>query len=442
MASSDKRDTQSCERRSTSDEGMARANARQVAPSDTPIGSLSNELLIRIFGYAIPKVSNWIGTRLLAVFTILASHVCGRWRDLVLQTPSLWTLICFRTWKRLPLPIVSLYESRSRDLDLRLHVHLDSFDELSDAQIQCAQRLASRTSHLYISYMHTTPKALLQQFIGAPRLRWLSCGVFHLHHRNVEHMADNFPSLQHFELRDGCLGCVPHSRKLTSAELPNAPSDGEDLRTVLARCSRLHTLVLPDYTADLQSSEDAPWPAIEAESIRWLAVSVYCQRQRLARRRPDSDYHLAALAFRGLEYLELGCTVSAIILARLISTPLELSTTLHTLHLVETRCDEVMSFMLSMKRLRCVVLTDALSLDTWPTEPEAWPSLEKIEIRTFDPEEEDPSHLAEFTMRRQTLYKSFRTIVDAPQWCRTYPEAFRHCDETFMQPSLLRQRRR
>ncbi|KAI5898496.1 uncharacterized protein SCHCODRAFT_02166292 [Schizophyllum commune H4-8] len=303
---------------------------------------------------------------------------------------------------------------------------MDSFDELSDAQIH---------------YMHTTPRTLLQQSIGACRLQWLSYGPFHLHHRNVEHKDFDFPSFRHFQLRDGCLECVPHSRKLTFAELPNAPSDGEDLRTVLARSPHLHTLVLPDYTADLLPDEATPWPAIHAETIRRLAESVYCQRQRLVRRRPDSDFHFAPLAFHGLEYLELGSTVTAI-LARLISAPLEFLNTLHTLHLVETGCDEVMPFMLSLERLRCVVLTDALSLDVWPTEPEAWPFLEKIEIRTFDPEEEDPSHLAEFTMRRQTIYKSFRTMVDVPQWCRIYPEAFQHCDEAFMHHSLLQQRRR
>ncbi|KAH9994210.1 hypothetical protein BJV77DRAFT_916545, partial [Russula vinacea] len=47
-----------------------------------PVNRLPTELLVHIFGF--------LGG---GAFVVPASHVCRRWRDIALDTPSLWTVI-------------------------------------------------------------------------------------------------------------------------------------------------------------------------------------------------------------------------------------------------------------------------------------------------------------------------------------------------------------
>ncbi|KDQ55607.1 hypothetical protein JAAARDRAFT_195448 [Jaapia argillacea MUCL 33604] len=93
--------------------------------------NLPNELLEIIFRYAATSARP-VGKHQEVLFPISASHVCGHWRELSLNTPDFWSRLnisILRTWEE---NRVGVYLERSRNalLDIRLSRH-DWADESS-----------------------------------------------------------------------------------------------------------------------------------------------------------------------------------------------------------------------------------------------------------------------------------------------------------------------
>ncbi|KAH9841546.1 uncharacterized protein C8Q71DRAFT_904312 [Rhodofomes roseus] len=95
------------------------------------IDDIPTELLVQIFmcgeerhmirhhGCVIPEHNN--GEAKLP-FEVTTSHVCKLWRDVAINTPALWSEICF--FEGLPFTQTTIYLERSKCAPLDIHIHL------------------------------------------------------------------------------------------------------------------------------------------------------------------------------------------------------------------------------------------------------------------------------------------------------------------------------
>ncbi|KAH9002562.1 hypothetical protein EDB86DRAFT_2847286 [Lactarius hatsudake] len=108
-----------------------------VPPSDgTPVNNLPNELLSSIFtlgseaeksGYDENAEEEEEGPRL--PFQVLVSHVCRRWREVVIGIPTLWTYLDFAEGPPFDKSQAWLERSKDQPLDIEIDCTIDSDPE-------------------------------------------------------------------------------------------------------------------------------------------------------------------------------------------------------------------------------------------------------------------------------------------------------------------------
>jgi hypothetical protein len=93
-----------------------------------PVASLPNEILSTVFEagcLSLPSPS-------LSSFEITVSHVTRHWRDVAMNTPSLWTVIAILNRKYV-LDMVEAYLARSKSLTLDISIHLATKSPSTDS---------------------------------------------------------------------------------------------------------------------------------------------------------------------------------------------------------------------------------------------------------------------------------------------------------------------
>ncbi|KAF5344502.1 hypothetical protein D9756_011360 [Leucocoprinus leucothites] len=134
--------------------------------SSSPINQLPTEILTSIFLCSTEFVHKaFIRTRMTGLsrqLTILRL-VCSRWDNIVVKTPSFWTLLClhppsmsFEHSKSPPADALSLWLERSADLPLNIaHIHLirDYFEEESPGVLDVLRQstVRWRTADIYVA---------------------------------------------------------------------------------------------------------------------------------------------------------------------------------------------------------------------------------------------------------------------------------------------------
>ncbi|KEP51037.1 F-box-like protein [Rhizoctonia solani 123E] len=100
--------------------------ARNCSPSLVPIHSLPRELLARIFLFVSRSQHNHTRYSGLSMRNRpeVVSHVCSRWRELAVNSPSFWSTICLSVVGS-PAKIVraTAFAERARSLPLELQLH-------------------------------------------------------------------------------------------------------------------------------------------------------------------------------------------------------------------------------------------------------------------------------------------------------------------------------
>ncbi|KAJ7608988.1 hypothetical protein FB45DRAFT_670999, partial [Roridomyces roridus] len=56
----------------------------------SPLRRMPPELLRHIFGFALPILASEVDGRVTSHSPWTSTHVCSRWRDIAISTPSLW----------------------------------------------------------------------------------------------------------------------------------------------------------------------------------------------------------------------------------------------------------------------------------------------------------------------------------------------------------------
>ncbi|KAF9236715.1 hypothetical protein BU15DRAFT_49671, partial [Melanogaster broomeanus] len=65
----------------------------QITNETAPVSRLPSDVLAIIFEESRRLLYNWAGPRRPLPIEVQLSHVCARWRQVALSTPSLWTTI-------------------------------------------------------------------------------------------------------------------------------------------------------------------------------------------------------------------------------------------------------------------------------------------------------------------------------------------------------------
>ncbi|TRM60216.1 hypothetical protein BD626DRAFT_632701 [Schizophyllum amplum] len=383
-------------------------------PPECMISSLPNELLLAIFHLGITTRDQLHNGK--EAFPIRVSHVCQRWRALAVNSPTLWTTICFNAINY-PLPYIALYEARSMPLPLLLHFQFAA-GELSSKQISCASRLALRTSELVIRFHDDIAlPTLLPLFENAPHLRSLqysaALNANEPHPTTPERMM-NFPALQFLKVIKGCLSCLTPPSSVTSLYISNASIDDSRLRAIVQECPLLETLALLHYMPT-SLSDQSP---VESPRIKRFAI-------KLAGPLVDG-LKSVALSFPRLEYLELMDEHTRLVLRELFPS---LPPSLHTLHLRgDIDMDALLPFMYTCRGIRRLILSNVAFGPLIPS-MDAWPKLESIDVDdrvknsvdfTYD-DSEALARLADLTRQRQDARPAFRTTVYNKRWRHEYP---------------------
>ncbi|KAG7099939.1 hypothetical protein E1B28_001732 [Marasmius oreades] len=190
--------------------GPHSGDASYLEPPDNsyPISRLPSEILVHIFAYLVTIRSAFMWTRPTYLdFT----HVCHDWREIALNTPSLWTQPDFRWlgWVREML-------RRSKDAPLHVRYRIDemitvlSFEDAMMDILVHIHRIASL--YLYLELQSGDKKGFNRTLLAldkpAPLVHTVRFGFFRaLHPSNIpfpQHLfADEAPNLRNLFL-DGC----------------------------------------------------------------------------------------------------------------------------------------------------------------------------------------------------------------------------------------------
>ncbi|CAL1694377.1 unnamed protein product [Somion occarium] len=158
-------------------------------------------------------------------FTILASHVCRRWRNVTHMTPSVWRSISIVDPLNLTVPRFCLEKAGGEELEFYLHAR-------DNRNIDALDLLKEHSNRLYsLSIRADTPLALFVTFaqlriaVNAPCLKRLEVYV----NANVRQLPDIFmdrpPALSHVRLEGSTFGFGSGlMRGLTSLILTRRPS--------------------------------------------------------------------------------------------------------------------------------------------------------------------------------------------------------------------------
>ncbi|KAI9443199.1 hypothetical protein H4582DRAFT_2072275 [Lactarius indigo] len=102
-----------------------------IPPSDsTPVNNLPNELLSSIF--TLEEEEEEHGPRL--PFHVLVSHVCRRWRGVVIGIPTLWTYLDFAEGP--PFDKSQAWLERSKDQPLDIELDYDGSEDQADSSLE------------------------------------------------------------------------------------------------------------------------------------------------------------------------------------------------------------------------------------------------------------------------------------------------------------------
>lgn len=236
--------------------------------------SLPNETLLQIFDYAC-NMNELTSKDLRKMPTLSISGVCGRWRDLAISRPDLWSRICFKpsdtdTRRRPSFPVLQLYLDYSQQSPLSLEFPDSSTLEPHHLSIirACSDRWKKLEAKLYDF------KALTSEIpLDLPVLEEL--------------MLPNI-ALAHLSRLD-CFRDAPNLRRLTLGKVPlinmhehyfpwnqltmlSIAQFGPDMKGVFERCSNLTELHLCHRAA---SQIDPCVPPIIAPVVKHLVLSFW-----------------------------------------------------------------------------------------------------------------------------------------------------------------------
>ncbi|KAK7043000.1 hypothetical protein VNI00_008738 [Paramarasmius palmivorus] len=263
----------------------------------SPIHRLPQELLTLIFE-SICDMNELHPSR--APSAMVLSSVCGRWRELAMSTPSLWSSIRIScsTWddntceSLVYLTRIFLERSRSYPLKLDLDFILFHFEYEEWTHAGSAFGLLVQHSHRWLSlkllvqrydFDHTLFRSLRDQL---PMLRYLSVDDEVGDDLDSESgtLFEHCPNLTSVQLRADrgfSAGIVLPWSQLVTLDVPEGLI--EPLLQVLKECSGLERLSLGEITRDYRdaddNSEEDEGPIFHSSTIRHLTIHATNIRQ-------------------------------------------------------------------------------------------------------------------------------------------------------------------
>ncbi|KAG7087225.1 hypothetical protein E1B28_013207 [Marasmius oreades] len=216
----------------------------------SPIHRVPEEILAHIFSFCCDENILDSGC---PPFVLTASTVCGRWRDVVLETPSLWSSISIRlesfmsreeegyTWNSHQFTrLVKIFMERSKTapLDLEFHQYGEALFELLEAGLTCLIDHSNRW------------RSLKMCGPGHPLITLPSA---------FRRLRGHLPNLQHF-----LLDCSWWNRDTVSI--------ASDL-DLLSECPLLTSIELAVQAEELQLNPRFPWPQLQFLKLEGCSLS-------------------------------------------------------------------------------------------------------------------------------------------------------------------------
>jgi len=268
--------------------------------------ALPTELLVWIFkaGALIPAHRNELP------FPLLVSRICRHWRDIVIDSPDVWTNVQWYVPSR-PFPAIWFERSKSCLLDITLQVHSCYLEQDEDLDISPLIPHMDRCRRLIIDVKDDYELVELirpLKDVFAPRLEYVEVclrepdGDGEL---NEQHFfTGETPNLRSVRLRRAFLQVPPTLVGVRTLDLHEwLPSSTQFL--LLGTASSLTTLVLHDCTLmnEDEDDDDDEYPVVELPSLLNLAIS-YPKSSPWHYPEPEKSL-LRYLSLPNLEYLEI-----------------------------------------------------------------------------------------------------------------------------------------
>ncbi|KAJ7487540.1 hypothetical protein B0H11DRAFT_2013779 [Mycena galericulata] len=270
----------------------------------TTLFTIPEELVVQIFKTLIPDS----GDDTSEPVVLLLSRVCKFCRELVINSPTLWTYIRLRSFR--DLKVVLLFIERSKTCLLDVSVCLDVIESINPEIIQSYavprwRRLTVRgpvSSEVtrFVQAISEIPTPELQEVRLLPRSR-SDC-------QNDEHvplLSGASAALRSLALH-GCVRCLAPLPNLTTLNISRLLCNYEEFRNLIQASPNLTTLILGDMVDRINfetfpDPDRSPRATIEVLSLKIFAVGFTNTHLTAA----DDTPILASLSMPNLEYLEI-----------------------------------------------------------------------------------------------------------------------------------------
>ncbi|KAJ6509476.1 hypothetical protein C8R47DRAFT_27711 [Mycena vitilis] len=235
------------------------------------------------------------------------SAICRPLRELVINTPTLWSRIRLR---RFPTDMdgAYLFIARSKDCLLDMSVYFDFVDHLAPEIVR--SYAVSRWRKLTVRGFSSDIAAFLQAIIDTPTPNLTEVHLLPPRGQN-SCAGDHLPLLSGASsalctlTMRGCISCLAPLPHLTTLNISCLLCSYGEFRSLLQGLPNLRTLILGELLDHLEGDTVAPItalrPSIEAPSVQSLAVGFTNTHLTLVHERPL----LAFLSVPNLEYLEV-----------------------------------------------------------------------------------------------------------------------------------------
>ncbi|KAL0945280.1 hypothetical protein HGRIS_000789 [Hohenbuehelia grisea] len=216
-----------------------------VGVSIPPIHKLPSELLADIFALCHAMMED---DPSLGCARVILSHVCPRWRGIILSMPLLWSTINVYGSQDLNRPRVQEHLRRSASCLLSVRIYADKADHVEDSielVVAHAQRL--KALHFFMINSHASPNLDLLRTSAFPALETLGVSIRNWQQQDADsifHLLSTSPRIRSL-MWDGP-GGLPSSpcwMAFTEIDIWNTLSF-QDVHTLLSQCHNVVDLQL------------------------------------------------------------------------------------------------------------------------------------------------------------------------------------------------------
>ncbi|KAF8213108.1 hypothetical protein K438DRAFT_2009388 [Mycena galopus ATCC 62051] len=262
--------------------------------------TLPSELVIKIFTTLIVD----LGDAPPEPVVLRLASICKYLRELVINTPTLWSRIRLRAFPR-DTNGAPLFIHRSQQCLLDVSVYFDFVDRLAPVIIQ--SYAVSRWRKLAVRGRSTDVKTFLEAIIETSTPDLTEVQLFSREYSGCT--GDHLPLLAGASdaLRSltihGCLSCLAAFPNLTKLNIFRLDCTYEEFRNLIEGSPNLTTLILPEVQDNFPTEAPAVSrrPLIEAPSLRYLAVWFLSTELVVT----DAQPLLTFISMPNLEYLEV-----------------------------------------------------------------------------------------------------------------------------------------